>query len=234
MNGTAFWVFLCLYIVNYLVGAIPFSLLIGRRYGKDIRQFGSGNVGATNVYRVCGAVPGALAYFADVGKGVVTGAASLLCIQHFELFKPQANEFTWYNLFLLLVFSAPIIGHTFPIYLRFKGGKGVATSAGVLSVLLPLPMVGALSMFFLILSLGRLVSVASIGAAVSLPWLLLLQYRYGDSWGIFNVQTSIQANYPTLLVSLTSVLAMLIVVRHQDNIRRLFQGRERDFRKERD
>lgn len=220
---------LILYLVNYLLGSIPFSFIIGKLYGKDIRKVGSLNVGASNVLRECGKTAGALAYAFDIGKGVLTAFFSTWWITKWQLI--DGDNGLIYSMLLLVGFFTPVIGHIFPIYLKFKGGKGVATSAGVLLVLMPVPALGTLSVFALIVSLTKTISLGSMTASLSLPWILWIQYTYQDSLGILAWQTSLQRSCSISLVTLTSFLAMFIVYKHSDNIRRLFDGTERDFKR---
>ena len=221
---------LTLCVINYLVGAIPFSFLIGKMYGKDIRQIGSGNLGATNVFRACGTMAGLLAYIADISKGILTSTWTLWYISNFDSLNIH-DEFSLLSLILFLAFFTPILGHVFPIYLRFKGGKGVATSAGVLMVLLPIPTILALLIFIIVFLLFKTVSLASIFASVSLPWWTWMQYQYGKSLGILGFQSTIQEKHEITLTILTSVLAVFIISKHKTNIHRLFQGKENTFKK---
>ncbi len=224
------WPLLTLYLVNYFVGSIPFSFLIGKMYGKDIRQIGSGNVGATNVFRACGKVPGLLAYIADISKGILTSFFTLWYMTAFDL-SPAQSEFNLYSLLLLLAFFIPILGHVFPVYLKFKGGKGVATSAGVLLVLLPIPTCLSILIFLIIFLFSKMVSISSIIASFLFPWLMWLQHEYGESLGVLGFQTSIQEKYQMILITITTFLAVFIISKHKANIHRLIQGQENTFKK---
>ena len=219
-----------LYIINYLIGAIPFSFIIGKLYGKDIRQEGSGNVGATNVLRVCGKAAGILAYVCDISKGIATSLWTYNYLIKYELVNFESTQLTMYNFLLFSAFFIPVFGHMFSIYLKFRGGKGVATSAGVLLILLPVPLIGALMLFLLILSLTRIVSIASMVAAISLSWFVYFQYEFKEKIGILGYQTLLQEEYKLLLVTLTSVLGLLVIWRHKTNILRLIKGEESSFR----
>lgn len=178
----------------YLLGSIPFALLIGRMHGIDIRQHGSGNVGATNVVRVLGRGPGILCFVLDFLKGIVPVAAG------FALGVPLWG--------VLLAAAATILGHSRSIFLKFTGGKSVATGAGAIIAMAPLAGLGALAIWALVFSLSRIVSLASITAALSLPVLTLLTRQ------------------PLEIVGFSAVAALYVVVRHRDNIRRLREGKE--------
>ena len=178
----------------YLLGSIPFALLIGRMHGIDIRQHGSGNVGATNVVRVLGRGPGILCFVLDFLKGVTPVVAG------FALGAPLWG--------VLLAAAATILGHSRSIFLRFTGGKSVATGAGAIVAMAPLAGLGALALWGLVFSTSRIVSLASITAALSLPVLTLLTRQ------------------PLEIVGFSAVAALYVVLRHRDNIRRLREGKE--------
>src|SRR5438105_6116143 len=151
--------------VAYLVGAIPFGYVVARWRGVDILRAGSGNIGATNVGRVLGRRYGVLVFILDFAKGALPTAAAL-CLR--EWANPTARAEL--PLAGLPVFAglAAFVGHVFPVYLRFRGGKGIATGAGVVALLLPLPALGAVGTWLVVLAASRFVSVASLAAAVAL------------------------------------------------------------------
>ncbi|HEX9776947.1 MAG TPA: glycerol-3-phosphate 1-O-acyltransferase PlsY, partial [Geopsychrobacteraceae bacterium] len=183
----------------YLLGAIPTGVILTRLTGKeDIRQAGSGNIGATNVYRVAGRTLGALTLVGDCLKGVVP---VLVAGQLFALT----------GIPLALVALAAFVGHCFPVYLGFKGGKGVATALGVFLVLSPLAILGALAVFVLVLWKWRYISLASVSAAAVIPLLVLAIER---SWPLF---------------AATLVIAAIVIWRHRSNIERLKSGGESRF-----
>lgn len=178
----------------YLLGSLPTGFLVGYFSGVDVRQAGSGNVGATNVARVVGKRQGLITLVADVAKGFIPVIGSL------ELsLGPVVTSF---------VAIAAFLGHLFPIFLRFRGGKGVATSLGVLLALAPLGTGVLIVIFCLVAGLGRIVSLASITTAALAPAVLWL------------------FSYPPYVVSLSLFLALGIVLRHWDNMRRLISGAE--------
>ena len=191
------WLFI---LLAYLVGATPTSYLVGRAgYGIDLREHGSGNLGATNVFRVLGwraAVPVGLV---DVAKGWFPAAM-------FPLWDSAPNP-DW----ALAYGAAAIIGHVFSIWVKFQGGKGVATSAGVFIALAPWAVVAGLAVWVAVVTLTRIVSLGSLSAAVVLPGVVVLT---GES-------------LPTLWFAIG--LALFVIYAHRSNIRRLLRGEENRF-----
>ncbi len=193
-----------LLVAAYLIGAIPFGLLIGRLVGADVRQAGSGNIGATNVGRVLGKKLGALTLVCDVAKGFlpVWLAAGLLP-------DTTANR-EW---LVMACGLATVVGHMFPLYLKFKGGKGVATALGVFLFISPWSVLISLLVFSGALTAFRYVSVASLTAALLIPlWLWLL----GES--------------PVILLTALAIV-LLIWFQHRSNIGRLLRGTEKGWKK---
>lgn len=188
-------------VVAYLVGSIPFGFLLGKLNGVDIRNLGSGNIGATNLTRTLGRDWGAACFLLDFLKGllpvlllprVLTGGGEVLPV---------------------LAGAAAVVGHMFPIYLKFKGGKGVSTSVGALLALAFWSVIAGVAIWIAVFYLTRYVSLASLAAAVAMP-VVALFLPGEDAW------TRI------LLV----VLAALIILRHRTNIVRLAQGTENRFK----
>lgn len=179
----------------YLIGSIPFSFLVARAFGvADVRRVGSGNVGATNVLRSAGRTAGALAFLLDACKGGLAVALG----RALGAGEPLA----------VACALAAILGHIFPVWLSFRGGKGVATGAGAFLPLAPLGAAAGLAVFALVLRLTRYVAVASISGALAVPvaaWLL------GASG---------------LVVAAAASVAVLIVWTHRTNLRRLAAGTE--------
>ena len=213
-------------LIAYLVGAIPFSLFIGLAWGKDIRKIGSGNIGATNVWRSCGNVAGAMAYFTDIAKGS-------LAVYLATLFFPETipNGYGIHLLYIFILFL-PIIGHVFPIYLKFKGGKGVATSAGVLLILTPVPVLIVIGIFLVVFLLKKIISLASLVAAIAYPFSFYFFYpkkeiTLGEGGAI---EWVMHGSFHQLL-PITILLALAIVVKHRSNISRLIKGEEFTFKK---
>lgn len=195
-------------VVSYLIGAIPFGLLIARLKGVDITKVGSGNIGATNVFRSVSKPLGVLTFVFDALKG--WGPAWFLpgWAQVTDASDPALG---------LLCAAMAIVGHTWPVYLKFKGGKGVATSAGALIGIAPKAVGLGLLVWLLILVATRYVSVASIAAAIAVA---------ASGWTLY------AGTGYKLPVALT-ILATLIVWRHRGNIKRLIAGTEHRFGKPR-
>lgn len=186
----------------YLLGAVPFGLLIGKLKGIDIRQHGSGNIGATNVLRVLGKPLGITTFILDALKGFVPSFVFPLLVQ--GALDPGVLS--------VLGGAAAILGHNFPVFLGFKGGKGVATSAGVLIGIAPLAALIGLGAWAVLFFSFRYVSLASILAAAVVGI---------GGWWI----------YPgnRLLPAVLSVLSTLVILRHRANITRLLNGTESRF-----
>jgi glycerol-3-phosphate acyltransferase PlsY len=198
----------------FLSGSIPFGLLIARARGIDIRKHGSGNIGATNVWRVLGRGPGLLCFVLDVLKGL---APTLLAGWWAGLLNSNIREprqsWLW-----LAVMAAPILGHMFTPFAGFRGGKGVATALGAMLGVFPwltVPALICLAIWLAAAAVTRYVSAASCVAALALPLCVAALHRDRIlSPGLF----------PFLLV--TSVLAALVIFKHRANLRRLMKGTE--------
>ena len=206
--------FIPLIIFGYLLGALPFGFLIGKAHGKDLRQIGSGNIGATNAARVLGKKWGIICFLLDVGKGLLP----MLLVPAFGLIQQPLT--TGQLVMWILVGVAAVLGHVFPIYLGFKGGKGVATSLGIVLGLWPYFTVCGIAVFVIwavTLMVWRYVSLSSIIAAVCFPVLLIGCILTLDSW-------SFNQLWP--LVSIACLMAFLVVLRHRTNIIRLRNGSE--------
>ena len=198
-----------LLIGAYLIGAIPFGFLIGKLYGVDVRKAGSGNIGATNVTRTVGKIPGKICFALDFIKGAVPAFAAQIAYP----------EESW------LTFSCcalAVLGHIFPVYLKFKGGKGISTAAGATLALAPLPLLGAAVVWVAGFLLWRYVSLASICAAVSLPIL---------AWVLQYLEIGPAASRTAFTLAFLCILALVAVLRHIGNIRRLLAGTESRFDK---
>ncbi len=208
--------------VAYLIGGIPFGVLISCARGVDIRQEGSRNIGATNVWRVLGAPLGLVCFLLDVAKGavpvIVVGRFSGLV--GMDASSMPVGDQSWW----LLVAMATVAGHMYSPWLRLGGGKGVATTLGALAAtwpLLTLPVCVAVVIWMLTVTLWRTVSVASMAAAAALPlaWLSMLTLDGDASLG-----DRLSSGWPPLAV--TSALAVLVFVKHRENIARLRHGEE--------
>lgn len=195
-------------VAAYLIGSIPFGYLIGRLHGIDIRTVGSGNIGATNVTRSVGKIQGKICFFLDFLKGALPVAAVNMTFE-----TNTAN-------LALAAGLAVILGHIFPIYLKFRGGKGVATAAGVALALAPYPLLCALVVWIVTFLASRYVSLASIVAAASLPIIAILFMG-------LNIGTPFPLARPTILFF--AFIAFLAILRHVSNIKRLLNGTESRF-----
>jgi acyl-phosphate glycerol 3-phosphate acyltransferase len=192
---------------GYLIGAIPFGYLLGRWRGVDIRQQGSGNIGATNVGRVLGRRFGILVFLLDFAKGAVPCALARWLAAGVVTDLPR-------DLTAVAVGLAAFLGHVFPVYLRFRGGKGVATGAGVVAVLLPGPAGAAVLTWVVAVSVSRYVSLASL-AAVGVLCLVRVAAT-PEPWG--------PENY--ILTLFCFVAAALVCLRHRSNVQRLLHATE--------
>ncbi|MCK4694385.1 MAG: glycerol-3-phosphate 1-O-acyltransferase PlsY [Candidatus Cloacimonetes bacterium] len=189
-------------IIAYLLGSIPTSYLMGRILKKiDIRKFGSGNIGATNAFRVLGVKVGILTLIIDVAKG---------------FFAIQLGKYILENpddLFLIFIGLAVILGHICTIFLKFKGGKGVATSAGVFIALIPIPVFITLVVFILTVWISKYVSLGSLIAALTLFITEL----------IININNSFAEIEILILIF---IITVFIIIRHRENIKRILKGNE--------
>jgi glycerol-3-phosphate acyltransferase PlsY len=224
-------------LLAFLLGSIPFGLFIARMKGIDIRQHGSGNIGATNVLRVVGKKHGIVCLILDALKGFIPTllAISLIGFGPPEKYEPafsfhallkhayffSAGEQWIAQTFWVLTGLLSILGHNYSPWVGFKGGKGIATSAGVLIALAPAAVVLLIVAWLLLFLTTRYVSVASIGAAALLPVVII----YG-SWHHGKLQTG-EWNKPLFIFSV--VIAALAIWKHRTNIRRLMNGTEGRF-----
>ena len=195
---------LFLIAMAYLLGSIPFGLILAKIFGgKDVRKSGSGNIGATNVARVAGPAAGILTLLLDAAKGAVAvwlGAR----------FSEQSAAA------LMLAGVVALVGHCFPVWLKFKGGKGVATALGVFVMLAPMAALGGAAVFFVVVLLWRYVSLGSISAAAAMPLLVYFLWAPGHA-------------PPLVVVFGTLFAAGLVIVKHDANLQRLVDGTEPKF-----
>ena len=194
-------------IGSYLLGSIPFGLLAAKCKGVDIRKHGSGNIGATNVWRVCGWRCGLPVFALDVLKGVAAVWLARWLVDRF------GGDIAWTAIAAAM---ACVIGHSFPVWLGFKGGKGVATSLGVFLGLMPLPSLVALLVWIVIFKMSGYVSLASIFAAVVLPAAAVAMQFTHRAYG-----------WP--VSGFAVVAGLLVILRHRSNITRLRAGTENRF-----
>ncbi|EOB7087845.1 glycerol-3-phosphate 1-O-acyltransferase PlsY [Staphylococcus aureus] len=189
-------------LLSYLIGAFPSGFVIGKLFfKKDIRQFGSGNTGATNSFRVLGRPAGFLVTFLDIFKGFITVFFPLWLPVHAD--GPISTFFTKG----LIVGLFAILGHVYPVYLKFQGGKAVATSAGVVLGVNPILLLILAIIFFIVLKIFKYVSLASIVAAICCV-----------------IGSLIIQDYILLVVSF--LVSIILIIRHRSNIARIFRGEE--------
>ncbi len=203
-------IWLLIAIVSYFIGSIPSGYLVARSQGIDIRQHGSRNIGATNVLRVMGKKWGYLVFLCDSSKGFLSVKLGALIAAHFAL-SPVLGS--------VLAAIACILGHNYTIWLGFKGGKGIATSGGVVFALFPIIVVCCVALAWVVVFyIGKYVSLASICAAVALPIaVFLIVAKSGTEFWV--------------LFGFSLLIAALAIWRHQTNIVRLLNGTESRFGK---
>ena len=195
--------YLLVAVVAYLIGSIPTGFLMARAKGVDIRSVGSGNIGATNVFRILGKGPGIAVLLTDALKGFLPARfLPGLFLQGLPMNDPKYQQ-----LALVAGFFA-IIGHNYTCWLRFKGGKGIATSAGVLIAWVPMALLITLGSWIVVFAVSRYVSLASVAAAVVLPFAV---------WGTGENAT---------MIGIATILSALAIYKHRANIQRLIAGTE--------
>jgi glycerol-3-phosphate acyltransferase PlsY len=198
----------------YCLGSIPFGLLLGFLGGVDIRKTGSGNIGATNLSRALGRGWGIAAFLLDFAKGLVP----VLAASHLAASRPQDFLLAGEARLAVSAGVATVLGHVYPVYLGFRGGKGVATGFGAMAALSPPATVGMGILWVSLYLLTRTVSVASMAMAAALPLLVVLLERDRSDGGF------------TTVLFFSVGVAVLILVRHRSNLRRLLKGEELKFR----
>ncbi|MBR3593951.1 MAG: glycerol-3-phosphate 1-O-acyltransferase PlsY [Clostridia bacterium] len=203
-------------VFSYALGSISFAVIFSKLFAKkDVRDFGSGNAGMTNVMRAVGVLPGILTFVCDVLKGAAACAAAKY------LFFPYVFELgihPWLNPVYGAYFCGLlcIIGHAFPIFFGFKGGKGIATSVGIFAVCCYPAIIAGLAVFILCVLISKIVSLSSILAAITV------------AIGVFFAHESVNPAYPTTpAFILTALIALFVIIKHKDNIIRLINGEEK-------
>ncbi len=197
-----------LFSYSYLIGSIPFGyLIVSAKTGGDVRETGSGGTGATNVSRRAGKAAGVLTLLLDAAKGAVVVIIAKVLLSQMD------HSTFWIGMTGIVA----ILGHIFPVWLAFRGGKGVATGVGVFLVLAPLAVGAAAILFFVTVFLTRYISLGSIIASLSVPLLIWLESLIRP------------VNDPKALVVTTLIGALLIVYAHRGNIHRLMSGTENKF-----
>src|SRR4051812_47270633 len=197
-------------LTAYLLGSIPWGLLVARAKGVDIRRHGSGNIGATNVLRVVGKPWGLTVFALDALKGFVAVRIAIV-LAHLT---PEARAYV--EFFAILAAALCVLGHSFPVWLKFKGGKGVATSVGALLGVVPIAAVAIFLVWVIVFETTRYVSLASILAALALPVAV-------------GVLVWLRMTHGTVLLYFCSAMTALVVWRHRSNISRLLSGEEERF-----
>ena len=192
--------FIFILIVIYLIAAVPTGIVLARVMGyEDVRDKGSGNIGATNVYRVAGKLPGVLTLVGDILKGFLPLLACKTWLT------PTPTQ-------LGIACAVAIVGHCYPVYLKFRGGKGIATALGIFLVISPAAVLGAAIVFGVAIAITRFISLGSVLAAMATPLLVLM------------------LNEPQPIFLATLFIAALIIWRHRSNIKRLIDGSENRFK----
>ncbi len=208
----------------YVLGSIPFGLLIARSQGVDIRQKGSGNIGATNVWRVLGRKWGLMTFACDLGKGLVAVMLAKALATHWPatIALPHGHTRLEYLDAATAGIAAAmgcILGHSFPVWLRFKGGKGVATSLGVIIGMMPVASVVIFALWGAVFKATRYVSLASIVAALALPVVVIALLNVPLPFGM--------RGWSYFYFALAA--GLLVVLRHRANLQRLMAGTENRF-----
>lgn len=202
-------IWLLIVFPSYLIGSIPWGYLFARAKGIDIRRHGSGNIGAANVHRVMGKKWGYVVFLCDFLKGLLSVKLGALIAAHFQLSPVMGG---------VIAGIACVLGHDYSIWLRFKGGKGIATLAGAVLALFPLAFVSFGVVWIVVFFIGRYTSLASISAAAALPVAVILMVA------------NTEPDFPWL-VGFSILMAALAIWRHRGNIVRLANGTENRFGK---
>lgn len=203
-------------ILSYLVGSIPTSIIVSKMVrGIDIRDYGSGNAGGSNVFRVLGWKYGIFVIILDALKGAL--AVVVVARLYFGSFPfPNATPFDDFTLIQIIAGVSAVFGHIWTIFAQFKGGKGIATALGFLVTIITIDMLFALAVFGLVVLISKYISLGSVTAAISIPFILVIREN------IFGVDIS---GYHTIL-PFTVFLAFLVIYTHRANIGRLLTGNE--------
>lgn len=214
MSSNTILIYILIFLCSYLIGSIPWGFLIGRLYGVDIRKVGSGNIGATNVTRSLGKLPGRICFFLDLLKGFlpVLAVSMMLKQQYFD----DPDQFAQ-----IIAAASAVLGHMFSVFMKFRGGKGISTIFGVLLGFSPWSFLAAGIVWVLVFLISRYVSMASIAACAVLPVAATLftmtEVYYHSIW----------------VLAFLYLLSILAVIRHSANIRRLINGTENRFERKR-
>ena len=213
-------------VIGYLLGSISFSIIFTRIFDKkDIRTMGSGNAGFTNVLRSVGKLPSVLTFVCDFAKGLLAVYLSML------IFDAAGAPFIVRQCGIYLTGLACILGHVFPVFFRFKGGKGVLTSAALVLVIDWRIFLIAIGIFLIVFAVSKIISLASISAAASLPVGTFLVTYFADYRRSLMYSYSVLHDYSLAYVLVTTafalILAILVVGKHHANIKRILRGEEK-------
>ena len=216
---------------SYIIGSIPFGVVLGKAICNiDIREHGSKNIGSTNAIRVLGKKVGFLIFFCDVLKGMIV--ILIVRILHATgVFYNEPVITSSYNLDLLLYGAAAIVGHSFPIFLNFKGGKGVATSLGVITLICPIAAALCLIAFAITLYTTGYVSLSSTFATLTVTITVWVFHFVGLGPDANPILVYLLGEQHLVTVILISTIALLIIVKHRKNYIRLLNGKENNFKK---
>ena len=205
-------------IIAYFIGAIPNGLIIGKKFkGIDIRDYGSGNIGTTNSIRILGKKLGYFVFFLDVLKGMFVIFIVRFILEPLNVMDSKVPYIVYG------VFS--ILGHAFSIFLKFKGGKSVATSLGVVLILTPVPALSCLVVFVIVLVLTGYVCLCSTFAAITVVVVSWILYGFGLNSGWFLEKV------PLYVCIIYTVIALFLIYKHKSNFKRLLNGTENSFKK---
>ena len=214
--------------IAYLLGSISFSIIFTKMFDNvDIRTLGSGNAGLTNVFRSVGVKAGALTLIFDFSKGAVAVLVGRAILQYFCARSGIPMYFTQYGAYIAGVMC--VIGHIYPLFFKFKGGKGVLSSAGMMAFIDWRVFLLAVTVFIIVFAISRIVSLSSIIAAASLPFAnflfaFLLDYRQG-----FSPYGPVPLSFVWVTTVMSIFVAFFLIFMHRSNIRRLKNGTEKKF-----
>ena len=212
-------------VAAYLFGSIPVGLIICQIWaGIDIREYGSRNIGMTNVYRVLknshGHLPWLMTFTLDFAKGYLPVYLA------FRWLSTKTGMDPLFSYYIALVVLAVMIGNLYPIYTYFRGGKGIATGLGVFTALMGFYVLIPLMAFLVLMIISRMVSIGSLAGAVTMPITFFLMGKNG--WGIFNRENpDIPTPSPEVFVVFTVIITAFIIYKHKSNIQRIISGTER-------
>lgn len=208
-------------LVGYVLGSIPFAVIVAKRHGVDILHAGSGNPGATNVKRTCGKAVGNLVFFLDMFKGFLAAFLPWIALSPISVVPEQQDA--WPHVIAiaqLCGFAGALLGHCFSMFLKFKGGKGVSTTIGGLLGAMPIAVLVGLVVWLAVYFPTRIVAIASMVFGLSLPLTSMILAKAFPQLG-----------YTTIHVGFCLVVAIFIIIMHRSNIARLMRGEENSFRK---